>query len=174
MSSRHVGLNRSRPKESRETALFAFPSVDGVVLSKEEWAVSRGLVATGNAGFFCPGTIMLRVGWFSLGTCWIWQMERLPGNSMPARHWVSETLQSLAPKTSAGDPDTVKPGSKMDPCHWCIVGYRERSGGDRVNWEYDIILWTCYILLLLLFNELRSVCVEECWCVTPELHPRCR
>lgn len=45
-------------------AMFAFPSVHGVVLSEERWAVSTGLVAAGNAGFFCPGTIMLRVGWF--------------------------------------------------------------------------------------------------------------
>lgn len=53
MSSPHVGLNRS--------CVWVPVSV---VLSKEERAVSGGSVATGNAGFFCPGTIMLRVGWF--------------------------------------------------------------------------------------------------------------
>lgn len=33
-------------------------------LSADEVTVSKGAVATGNAGFLCPGAIMLRVGWF--------------------------------------------------------------------------------------------------------------
>lgn len=46
------------------------------------------------------GTIMLRVGWSWLDTCWIWQMEQLPGDWMPALHWVPSWMILLTSQPS--------------------------------------------------------------------------
>ncbi len=58
------------------------------------WLLSSN--SSTESSLVCSGIIMLHVGSFWLATCWIWQMEQLPGDSMPALHWVSRVLRSIA------------------------------------------------------------------------------
>lgn len=93
-------------------------------------------IAKPNTGLFCSGTIMQHVGWFWLATCWIWQMEQLPGDSMPALHWVSEVLGSTALTKDKLQMKGWQGLLRSPLCNLCNFAQRGHKQREPVKWSH--------------------------------------